>query len=151
MQDEPQARRLVSSRVANFIVELSILAECQLQVSPYRPWASTFENQAASRDRQLKNDFLKRTSALQEIMAHTKAAPLTSTGDVSDKRFYYPVDKRKTRENTEAMQAAERNLDDFCAKWDQPMSLKTSISSILLCAVCYPKAAFFVGDRKSVV
>ncbi|KAG9319932.1 hypothetical protein KVV02_005532 [Mortierella alpina] len=37
----------------------------------------------------------------------------------SNGRFYYPVEKRRTKETTEAMQQAEKNLDDFWEKLDK--------------------------------
>jgi len=33
--------------------------------------------------------------------------------DISDRRFFYPSEKRRTKENVEALRHAERNLDDF--------------------------------------
>lgn len=49
----------------------------------------------------------------------TGLAPLGSPAyAIGPKRFHYPSDKRRTRENTEAMQLAEQNLDEFWARFD---------------------------------
>lgn len=129
MQDKPQTRPLLSSRVAGMISELAILSECRRQITLYQPWAASFENHAASseRDSELKADYSRRTKALQELMSGLNTAPLVNAGEVSDGRFRYPVDKRKTRENTEVMQAAERNLDLFWTKVDGQFLHKTSL------------------------
>jgi len=38
---------------------------------------------------------------------------IAGLGDISDRRFFYPSEKRRTKENVEALRRAERNLDDF--------------------------------------
>lgn len=123
LQDDPYVRALVSPRVASMFADLSILAECRHQVSLYQPWASMLEHQAA----QHRDDYLQRTRALQELLGDFSAASVVAASDVSNGRFHYPVDKRKTRENTEAMQAAERNLDEFWGKVDSQLAIKTRL------------------------
>lgn len=39
--------------------------------------------------------------------------------DPSDNRLFYPSDKRRTKENTEALRRAEHNLDSFWAIVDR--------------------------------
>jgi len=48
----------------------------------------------------------------------------TSVAAPLDKKFYYPAQKRRTKENIMAMQKAERNLDEFWNKIDRVL-LKT--------------------------
>ena len=45
-------------------------------------------------------------------------------GMPTESRFHYPVDKRRTTENHEAMQLAEQNLDAFRAQVDKNMEVK---------------------------
>lgn len=60
-------------------------------------------------------------------MSGLNTAPLVNAGDISDGKFRYPVDKRKIRENTEVMQAAERNLDSSWTKVDGQLVHETSL------------------------
>lgn len=58
-----------------------------------------------------------------------------------DGKFRYPVDKRKIRENTEVMQAAERNLDSFWTKVDGQLVHKTSLFK-------HPTLRNFLSDER---
>lgn len=43
---------------------------------------------------------------------------ITELGMPGDRKFHYPTDKKRTKQNTEAMIAAEKNLDLFWSKFD---------------------------------
>jgi len=107
-----------SPRVTGMIADLSIMAECRHQVSLFQTWASIVEHEASQRGGELKDDNIRRTKPLHELIGNCSVAPLVTAGDASHGRFNYPVDKRKTPENTEAMQAAERNPNGFWNKVD---------------------------------
>ncbi|KAG0041138.1 hypothetical protein BGZ83_002300, partial [Gryganskiella cystojenkinii] len=97
IETTPRGKELVSTRVADMIEYLTLISECLNQISLYQPWASTF--------------------------------PLLpgADSDPSYSRFYYPIDKRRTKETTEAMQEAERNLDEYWGKVDAHLSRKTDV------------------------
>lgn len=52
------------------------------------------------------------------IKEHWKYLDLHGEGDPTSGNFFYPANKRRTKESVEAMQRAERNLDDVWAMYD---------------------------------
>ena len=65
-----------------------------------------------------------------------RSLSLWNVGRPTGSRFKYPIEKRKTRQNTEQMQAAERNLDAFWERVDEflikeNLVLRGSIHSML--------------------
>jgi hypothetical protein len=128
VENETRARELLSARVVSTIADLSALSECQHQIALYQPWASTFETEAADRGDDLQADYVKRTSLRRELDTALKQITLADLADPSDGRFFYPVDKRRTRENTEAMQKAERRLDKFWEMLDKQLMRKADLS-----------------------
>ncbi|KAG0272108.1 hypothetical protein BGZ95_012158 [Linnemannia exigua] len=127
VENDPKARNLFSSQVASMIADLSLISECQRQISLYEPWASSFENKAASRHNDLKAKYIQRTSRMQELYTALKQISLADV-DPSDGKFFYPVEKRRTKESTEAMQKAERTLDTFWEKFDKYILHKIDVS-----------------------
>ncbi|KAF9907345.1 hypothetical protein EC991_010994 [Linnemannia zychae] len=127
VENDPKARNLFSSRVTNIVADLSLISECQHQISLYKPWASTFETEAASRQSELKSKYIQRTSTLQGLDTALKQISFADA-DPSDGRFFYPVEERRTRENTEAMQKAERALDSFWDNLDKAIMQKINVS-----------------------
>ncbi|KAF9421654.1 hypothetical protein BGZ94_008777 [Podila epigama] len=118
VQADPKSRNLFSSKVADTVTDYSLFAECQRQINLFQPWAATFETEAASKDDKLKNDYIERTKRMA-VMEGALQGIDNSDGEPSDKKFYYPVDKRRTKETTEAMQQAEANLDAFWNRVDR--------------------------------
>ncbi|KAK3804835.1 MAG: hypothetical protein J3Q66DRAFT_361619 [Benniella sp.] len=118
VENDPKARNLFSSQVASMVADLSLISECLRQISLYEPWASSFETEAASRQEELTTKYIQRTNRMQELDMALKQTSLADA-DPSDGKFFYPVEKRKTKENTEAMQKAEKTLDTFWEKLDK--------------------------------
>ncbi|GJJ74586.1 hypothetical protein EMPS_06944 [Entomortierella parvispora] len=114
VQNDPKSRDLFSSIVADSISDYSLLAEVQRQIQLFQPWASTFEHDAVERTKIIRPRYIARTKRLAQVEEAFGSID-TSVADPSDKKFYYPADKRRTKENTLAMQKAEKNLDEF---WD---------------------------------
>ncbi|KAG0090430.1 hypothetical protein BGZ93_005412 [Podila epicladia] len=123
VQNDPKSRNLFSAKVADTIADYSLFAECQRQIQLYQPWASTFKSDAVDRQQKIRANYIERTKRMGQVEAAFGGVD-SSFADPSDKKFYYPVEKRRTKENTEAMQQAERNLDEFWAKLDRHL-LKT--------------------------
>ncbi|KAI9241347.1 MAG: hypothetical protein BYD32DRAFT_406180 [Podila humilis] len=127
VHNDPKSRNLFSAKVANTIADYSLFAECQRQIRLFQPWASTFENDAVYRQQKIRADYIERTKRMAQVEAAFRNVD-SSYADPSDKKFYYPVEKRRTKENTEAMQNAEKNLDEFWGKLDR-LLLKTVSNS----------------------
>ncbi|KAF8925969.1 hypothetical protein BGZ58_000306 [Dissophora ornata] len=127
VQNDPKARNLFSSRVASMVADLSLISECKRQISFYQPWASSFEDEASAREGELAAKYIQRTSRIQELEMALKQISLADA-DPSEGKFFYPVEKRRTKENTEAMQQAERTLDEFWDKLDKFLLSKMDVS-----------------------
>ncbi|KAG0023392.1 hypothetical protein BGZ82_010754 [Podila clonocystis] len=123
VQNDPKSRNLFSAKVADTIADYSLFAECKRQIQLYQPWSSTFENDAVSRQQKIRAGYIERTKRMAQVEAAFGNVD-SSHADPSEKKFYYPVEKRRTKENTEAMQQAEKNLDEFWGKLDRIL-LKT--------------------------
>ncbi|KAG0285754.1 hypothetical protein BGZ96_010037, partial [Linnemannia gamsii] len=127
VENDPKARNLFSSRVTSMVADLSLISECKRQILLYEPWASTFESKAASRQDEFRDKYIQRTSRLQELVTALKQTSLADV-DPSDGKFFYPVEKGRTKDNTEAMQRAERTLDTFWEKLDRFILQKVDVS-----------------------
>jgi len=57
---------------------------------------------------------------------------LGEDGDPTTGRFYYPVNKRRSKESNEAIQTAEKNLDAFWAKFDEQLRSRIDEPSYIL-------------------
>lgn len=129
---DPKAKQLVTSRISNWIFDLAIAAEFMHKINHYFPWGRIIRHDAKiSEMRNAKTLINMRggsevgNSSSQNLFVGSSSGPchtidpvfaranLAHLGDPTDKRFYYPVDKRRTRENTIAMRSAEANLDKF--------------------------------------
>lgn len=117
---EPKAQAFLSSYISNIVSELSILSECLRQVYMYQPWASKFEQDIEDNKSELESEYGRTTSPWKNIPAsfHDNDV-LARYGTVSQRTFYYPVEKRRTSESVEAIRSAEANLDLFWSKVDE--------------------------------
>ncbi|GJJ74588.1 hypothetical protein EMPS_06946 [Entomortierella parvispora] len=127
VENDPKSRNLFSAKVSSTIGDYSLFAEVQRQIRLFQPWASTFDRYAAEREAISRSNYIKRTRRMMQVDEAFKSIN-TSAADPTDKKFYYPVDKRRTKENTLAMQKAERNLDKYWDEIDRLM-LKTANDS----------------------
>jgi hypothetical protein len=122
MEVEPQAKTLVSAHIATHIGSLSIISQCLRQLELYQPWAHGFENALVDKKDAIKGEFAESTAPqarlLQVLYDKSKLRQAAKLCE-SAKNFAYPSTKRRTKETTEAMIAAERNLDQLWASIDQ--------------------------------
>ncbi|PKY07165.1 hypothetical protein P168DRAFT_302141 [Aspergillus campestris IBT 28561] len=109
---------LFSPNVLDTFSGLSVLSLCQRQLSGFQPWAATFETTMANQKDNLENDFRETVKDWKPYAKVGDGTDLAGVGNPTDGRFYYPVDKRRTRESTAAMQQAEANLDAFWRRVD---------------------------------
>ena len=126
----------MSDFVAAVIADLAICCECLRQLDLFQPWANTFEDELVDRKEAIMKGFDKTAAPWGRLLSGLKKNEriLYTYGVPTERRFYYPIDKRRTRENVEALREAEVNLDLFWAKVDQSMSLElkeTQLSHLL--------------------
>ncbi|KAK4234779.1 hypothetical protein C8A03DRAFT_46958 [Achaetomium macrosporum] len=122
LRAEPRARDLVSGYVAARIGDLSILCECIRQLDIYQPWANGYEYASMDLQDGLKKDLAKWRDGWAGIYSTIRSKPMLANfrfANPSDKRFFYPTEKRRTKETVEALRRAEANLDAFWEKFDK--------------------------------
>jgi len=128
MEDDPKVKELISPWVADHISDLSVLSQCLHQIELYQPWAATFGTEMARREDELREDYLKTKKSIEPYIHIEFGGAITLLGIPSEGRFSYPVDRRRTRENTEAMRQAEKHLDAFWRAVDRELASKSAIS-----------------------
>lgn len=122
IETKPRARELVSSYVGRIIANISIICECLRQLDIYFPWAMAFDSHMVERQEQIKRTTCIRRNFKNIIEIAKYANP-------SNRRFAYPFEKRRNKNNVEKLRQAKSNLDDFWAKLDRHMRKPGGISS----------------------
>lgn len=125
MDSEAAVKPLVSSYLVAYISDLSIVAECLRQIEIYQPWANSFEHFAAERTSEIESEYAKTSEPWVRILQTLKKSEIAlgRHAGLANGKFYYPVEKRRTRETVEAMQSAEQALDNFWLKVDELLHL----------------------------
>ncbi|KAG0043472.1 hypothetical protein BGZ83_011356 [Gryganskiella cystojenkinii] len=123
---DPKGKELFSTKVASMIEDVSLIQECLNQISCYQPWASRFPDEGFKDDVREDRFMGEHNRRLEKLREFDLNLSYFKEVDVDPRlgRFYYPVDKRRTKETTEAMQQAERNLDEYWLKLDNFLSQK---------------------------
>jgi hypothetical protein len=122
IQAEPQAADLISSRIAEVISNASIIAQCMAQVNQYQPWARAFESAEVEKIEGIKERYAAWEKPLVSMIGGIKEKNFTRIAhlaEASDRRFFYPSEKRRTKENVEALRREEQNLDEFWRAVDE--------------------------------
>ncbi|KAK4175066.1 hypothetical protein QBC36DRAFT_347406 [Triangularia setosa] len=104
---EPEAKQLISPYIVALIGDFSFVTKCIRQLDTYHLWASGFENVAVDLQDQIDNEY-----------GEASQAP---GGFIATKNIYYPIDKRRTKENIEVLREAESNLDTLWGNIDSIM------------------------------
>ena len=116
LESEPEAADLVSSRVAKIISDLSIVTQCETQLGRFQPWARGFAPEFVQNPVEVYAQYLARNEYLYRAFSPFTLEFFFSRSEFSDdyqRRFYYPADKRPTKDNIETLRKAEHNLDVF--------------------------------------
>jgi hypothetical protein len=96
------------------ISDLSILAECQQEIHTYQPLAKRIEYGARKHRPYYITKFMDCVKTWRAISTvKFTSGKLARRGDLADKKFYYPTDKKPTREVVELLRSAEHSLDRF--------------------------------------
>ena len=143
LDKEQSANNMITEFVSNIIGDLAILCECLRQINNYQPWAAGFDHHMVEKENGMKEDYAKTSKPWAGMLGVFREQTASSTmiivrlGKPSDKRFEYPVAKRRTKENTEIMRRSEANLDAFWSAVDTRMSKEagditgTAVKSLL--------------------
>ena len=124
LRNDLSQKNLISSLVAETISELSVLGECIRQISLYQPWASHADFEETEVNTKLREHHIKAFSQFAAFLDAKQGIDLAELGTPSRVSFHYPVDRRQTRDNVEAMRKAELNLDAFWHFFDTEVARK---------------------------
>lgn len=121
------AKRCISPYIDSIVSELALVCECLHQIELYRPWA---EMQHDMTEREITAAIVVHAMRSQNTIDlyhddNRNDDALGSLGNPTGGKFVYPVGKRRTRENVEAMRSAEENLDKLWRKFDQDLMAKS--------------------------
>lgn len=97
--DGEQKQRL-SGWVTSFVSDLALLAQMKNQLNSYKPWASTFENDALEHEETMKADSAKSISSVHEYTKVSNSLPSAGTlvTPLRDK-FNYPIQAKNTTDH----------------------------------------------------
>lgn len=90
LQSEAEAVSLVSSRLANILSDLSIIAQCLTQLDLFQPWARSFDSATSERGDALKRKWKAWNDTLRisfNALAPEDLFPVAHLGDVSQERL----------------------------------------------------------------
>ncbi|KAH9215143.1 hypothetical protein DL95DRAFT_388854 [Leptodontidium sp. 2 PMI_412] len=130
--DDPSQKARLSSKVTGLISDLGIFAQLRDELDNYEPWAAGMDYEFSKVHEKIEKEVFAQFGARQVIDGNMKyvstglellGAPVASSRD-KQQRFYYPSEKRRTKENHEAMRQAEAELDAFWAKFDSKYKYK---------------------------
>ena len=129
LHDEIEARQMITPFLAERLSDLTITIEFIRHMKLYQPWNETIEHRVVANERELLYE--KRVDWPQGTL-HLTASDLDLSyigekGDPTDGKFFYPNDKKRTRESVRTMQLAEYNLDEFWKEVDQLYALQSEI------------------------
>ncbi|KAH8764833.1 hypothetical protein F5883DRAFT_421407 [Diaporthe sp. PMI_573] len=112
----PAAHQAISSYVAQEISTLALLSECLRQICLFQPWATAFPKDIRAPHvqevlRAHLKDQRRKTIPLETFKPSIRICSMASAIAKSP----YPVHKKRTAANVDAMQSAETSLDEM---WD---------------------------------
>ena len=122
LRAELQARDRISGYVAERIGSLAILCECLRQLEIYQPWANGYESASVDREAGIAKELAAWRETWAGIHSSMKSKPMLANfklANPSDKRFFYPTEKCRTKETVDSLRQAEGNLDIFWEKFDK--------------------------------
>ncbi|KAI1385635.1 uncharacterized protein F4822DRAFT_445551 [Hypoxylon trugodes] len=119
---EKPTSELISRHNAAIIGDINILTQCVDQVNMYLPWARTFDYELRKHEtdvRKAYSDGIKRWGGIVAPFSGENLSKLTKLCNPSDRRFYYSIEGRRTKDNVEMLQKAEDNLAKLWGVVDQ--------------------------------
>lgn len=110
---EDAVKELISPYIMSVISDLSVITECIREIFAFQPSAARFEEYMADNAETLRQAWNAR--AKRCVILNKEIKDFASLGAPTDRRFYYPVDRRRTATSTAERRRTEANLDTF---WD---------------------------------
>ncbi|RDL38913.1 Uncharacterized protein BP5553_03253 [Venustampulla echinocandica] len=116
---DPQEKKNMSPYILGLFADLSVLTRALHEIEIYQPWAATFEDENEQHSREVSGLFeeAKYTMEWMEHMDYVLKG-IAELAMPKDEKFYYPTDKKRTSQTTDAMIKAERNLDLFWSRYN---------------------------------
>ncbi|OTA94141.1 hypothetical protein M434DRAFT_30313 [Hypoxylon sp. CO27-5] len=114
---DPKGRKLVTTYMAEYYSDICIMTECRRQIELFQPRAATFDAAMDKSEMRLRLQTLGQQTidALDPLLKFRLDLDTCTTGSAIVK-MKYPVEKRPSKSNIEAIQAAETALDSFWEK-----------------------------------
>lgn len=109
---DPPVSTLMSPLLVNRFSSLSVIAECEHQLSLYRPWMDRIQDDMVRNDLKVRRRGHAKLGAWLPILEVKLDGPqIYRLGDPSDDKFNYPSHRRRNKQNVDIMRKAEANLD----------------------------------------
>lgn len=110
-------KRFISSWVSRQLAELGLAARLQHELDLYQPWAAGYDQEWAKYCKEIEADFSVRFAKFanfnQVLKKPSFQRKMSALGSLTEGRFFYPSDKRRTKKTTDDMRKAEFDLDVF--------------------------------------
>ncbi|KAI9647667.1 hypothetical protein NHQ30_004052 [Ciborinia camelliae] len=139
LEHDPNLKGKLSPYMSREFSDLALIAAIQREIDISLPWTAIHDYDPQARKEKLMKEIPLRFKVQNDVYG-TLAMGFQSMGRLGNPtvadRFYYPSDQRRTKKNTDAMRAAERNLDQFWKRVDYEYqrhgkTLKKSVEHIL--------------------
>ena len=139
-QNDPKQKERITQFVAKIFSDIGLVGELRNQLRIYRPRIFLIRGNkflAAQEEKDLEDwgsDLVRPIWDLMRVFDEEEGdvyIRLGKDGDPTTGRFYYPVNKRRSKESNAAMQIAERHLDSFWAKFDKHLRSKIDTPSYI--------------------
>ncbi|MCJ1352732.1 MAG: hypothetical protein MMC33_002716 [Icmadophila ericetorum] len=134
IRNDLSQKHLISPLVAEKLSDLSVLSECIRQIDLYQPWAAHSDFEEVGANPELTKLHMMTFIPFKKLYEATHGIDYAHLGTPASENFYYPVDKRRTKENVEAIRKAEQNLDLFWDFVDTEVSQKDKIVQSFMAA-----------------
>ena len=120
-QSDRKQKEIISPWTARVFSDVSVIVQTRNQLNLYHPCGLVPNNETT----EIIYNYVAPFSSYDRfkmIFQETPKGLLQEVGDPSNRKFYYPSNKRRTQQSTKDMQAAEKNLDTFWQTVDQHLS-----------------------------
>lgn len=114
MQTDSGVGALFSPWIANRLSSLTVVSECLHQLHLYKPWSWKLENDAALNRIMLERidrEVLKQWTPI--LKAKFDRSQIYNYAVPTDGKFFYPIHRRRNKQNVQILRKAEANLDEL--------------------------------------
>jgi hypothetical protein len=128
IESDAKEKARISSWVARELSEFGLAARIKHELDLYQS-DTRFDDAWGDYCTEIREDFSLRFAKFANLQDVLQDSPLqrkiSGMGSLTEGRFFYPSDKKRTRQTTDDMRKAEANLDSFWAAIDRHYQLKT--------------------------